>query len=63
MSLKNSLKNTSLSLGGVDIPKRDGKAIDALKPTVKNTPLSLKGETPKPDYSTIITDLDPGRTV
>jgi len=62
MSLKNSLKNTSLSLGGVDIPKRDGRAIDALKPTVKNTPLSMKGETPKPDYSTLISDLDPSKT-
>ena len=59
MSLRNTIKNSSLSLKGVDLEKRDGKAIDALKGSVANTPLSMKGKTPEPTYEDSINAIDP----
>jgi len=62
MSLKEKLKDSALGLGGVDLVARDGKALDALKGTVLNTPHSMKGKTPDPSYETEISIKDPRKS-
>jgi len=64
MSLREKLKSggSPLSLGGVDLVARDGKALDALKATVKTTPHSMKGKTPDPNYETEISIKDPSKS-